>query len=376
MKQTFLKYFILFAPIFFSSQSFSQTLKEEVSDQTDFFLKNSYSCKFSVPDPLVHGQNISALVPLHIPFSCSDNPTENEKILSEHERFSTGDSVIHTGMMCRMGLEEFCDNVKNSLRIDVGSHYRSPILKPTAHYGGDAKDFFSTDQALGTLLYFVTTYHKVRSNPAELENLKKYARNFAKYINTFSPGYAFCPPSRDSLDVCLIVLPGEVSLFKDVYNYIGVNSAEDKKIFPYTGDILSSSKFFKAKSVVCVLQGGFECNLAALTYLIERDMGFPDGNQEAFNAERDRMLQKGVFANNPFQIFAFASRETDLDWGKLGEQTVTLCKNANNPSWLAGNRPHWLWEQQNNDLAGDTSISKSIWGWDCLAMLKMISTKL
>ncbi len=100
-----------------------------------FFQDNSYSCTFAVPDPINDNSIVNALVPMHQKhLTCTHDYVNNEASVSIDDRWATGDSVLFSATMCRTGLTQFCDNIRNSMHADSnnakedGRPYRSPIM--------------------------------------------------------------------------------------------------------------------------------------------------------------------------------------------------------------------------------------------------------
>jgi hypothetical protein len=383
------------------------------------------TCKFSVPDPENpnkgnedpdHPDRFKVFLPLRQNFSC-DQSKWGDYLTQISNRFTTGDYILFTGLMCYTDLTvnltdntqnpstDMCDNIyfsqvkspkvkstdmalypnAKSNKNDkletaiLGRFYRSPLLKPDdgangtyPTYGGDYNNSFSRDHILGILLYLL---HDYKNNGDKLTSKgNTVAQNLATYLNHSSHNYTdtssilnkvthMCPVPYHSFNA------EETEDQSNTPDYCTIQVPLNggiidiiKKVYTYIGLDASVSKItsynYSSKSYFNNLVTGCAakplfCHLAASAYLIESSI-----NDIAFlNDSTVKQNQQTLFkSSNPFQKYA-VSAQSKIDWQDLANKTYKICNYfVRDKDWpTLAKRENWLWEQNNACFTNDST---------------------
>lgn len=265
---------------------------------------------------------------------------------NEDRTIEDGDMAIFGGLLCRSGVEEGCNLIRNANTMD-GRYWRSPRRKNEP----DSKDHasFSGDQLKGVLHYF------------SVSNDRERLRNFLLYLQSrptqipdktmpLESGYSSCPNYWPNF-TCLLS-GGDWYALSLLAKKHGLESS-----LPSDLASIETRYGFSYDTLVweaLMTNSGYRLHLVANTVWILRSLGVSDSRlQKAVQIMAARQ------PSNPFFLYVLLGADRAV-------QNIT-----NSKCVLPSSRKNfsdWAWQRAESDRAWERSMV-----WDCVFMYGLLT---
>ncbi|MEY3903859.1 MAG: hypothetical protein RL189_3165 [Pseudomonadota bacterium] len=238
------------------------------------------------------------------------------------ENCEVGDAALFNGLMCLSGDELSCEGVRRSQGSD-GRMWRAEY-----RIAADAVNSFSRDMSLGVLAYLVKTRDR------------ELAVRWMNWIE--SNEFRLC---RESSDNRCAFTPGFLSLFREVWQFIGLPVTAQMRAAVFDDSVMAliQARFAPA---------GFEMHLAGVNALIRKSMG---QNTPTLNSLTDALMIRQPL--NPFfSYLAMGARP------QVVELALAWC-----PRGQPEERAEWSFERDEVNKPWQRSM-----GWECIMLINFL----
>lgn len=264
------------------------------------------------------------------------------------QKCDDGDMTFFNGLLCASGDQRGCEGVRLAQDPD-GRWWRSPRRIGWEAPAHDVS--FSPDQALGVMLYLVTS-HDAASAKKWIKWLNDNRPVLSNLFGVEVKGWPrYC--RDDSKDKRCTFRPNDCVMLQKVMEAVGTDGALCPQI---VGDVFPAVELSVLGSAT-INSLGYPLHLAAVQILLLQKLGI---KSDAATAAARMVASRQP--NNPF--FRYLA---DGPTSAVVELVLSQCPNRNAPS---GIRLQWSWEREESEQAWLNSMY-----WDCLFMANLLTSK-